>query len=577
MKSLTLILFLCITLGYSNFIIFENIGKMATAITYINIKLTVNISEIEDMVRQYGNFIKLHHQQFITIANDKNQSSEIRDIARSGEQLLWQFTLDYHTLRDEVHLLKRLLPVPRIRDKRFIGLFGIGLGVMGTFMGLYNTAQLTTLQNRLDDLSNKQNKMVKVVMQVIKEQEKIADAMDSINTLVQAMNILNPSMLGVRFNRIDRILRSTIQRLFHTFQMAQSHRLSVDFNSADELQNIYNKLSAIAIKDKLTLLTEKPLDLFQIETSYFSDGSLLHLLLHVPAVSEGSLLNLLRMYPLPVPISPTTAIYPIIDDNVLGLSPGREQLVVHLSTTDLMDCKLLNKIYLCERHAVLHRQINDSCIGALYLQDFKSASALCPITAAPVTEIVRQLSDNWFIIFSPRPQTARISCTNGTLSQFYLPEGIARQHLSPGCRADFQNHVLLTDNSILIENDIQHFDWTWIKDLTQMGNFTQQLEEMHHLGLDHPTIDELVHFQSHSHGGIHKTWKWFLKITTAVIAICLTIFLLVCCTNKTVASKVLSYVIPQHNHDHNDGIELSENFISDAIRNLATRPPSQLH
>ena len=572
MKSLTHILFLFTISVNSNFIIFENIGKMATAITYINTQLTINISEVESMTLEYYSFINKHYNQFVIIGRNHSEHQATRDIAQQGEQLLWQFKLDYHTMRDEINLLKNLLPYSPNRQKRFLGLISLGLGVMGTFMGLYNTAQITALQNRMDHFQADQNRIVKTVIVIAREQEKIIDAMDSVNQLVQAMNVLNPAMVGVRLNRIDRILRGLINRLIHAFQMAQTHRMAVDFNSDRELKDLYNKITNTATKEKLTLLTKRPTDLFQIETSYFTDGYLLHLMLHVPAVKEGSLLNLLRMYPVPVQISPEIAITPKIDDNILGLSPGKEQLAIHLSSTDLLDCKTINKVFLCERHAVLHRQINDSCIGALYLQDFSSASKLCPLQTTPLEEIVKQLMNNWFLIFSPKPQTARISCNNGTLSQFYLPEGISQRHLSPGCRADFQKHVLLTDSSITIDNDLQHFDWSWIADLKNIANFTLQLEEMHHLGLEYPTIEEMEHFQTHTQKGINTYWKWFLKISVSIIISITIITIAVCCTNKKVLNKFLSYILfSKRARGEVTEIELSENFITDALR---SRQPS---
>ena len=543
-----LLLMLVITPCYQNFIVFENIGQMATAITYINTQISMNVTDVERMINEYSNFLDNHYVQFQKIRKDNNQPQELRELALKGEEILYSYKLDFNTLRDDLGLVKWLLPVEAARSQRAIGLaIGLGLGVLGTFMGVYSTAQMAALKYRTTAIEEENIKIVKALIDLSADQKKVQESVSKINTLIQGWQTLNPALLGVRIGRLEKVLKGVVTKIRNTFQMAQAHRLSIDFYNADELNHLYHKISSTANKNKLILITEKPLDLFQLEVSYLSDGHMLHLMLHVPAVSEGSLLNLLRMHPLPVPIENGKAIVPKTQDNVLGLSPGKERMSVHLSSTDLLDCKTINKVFLCERHAVLHKQINDSCVGALYLQDFDSAAQLCPLEVLPQKEVVTQLADNWFLIFSPRPQTARITCANGTESQFYLPEGLAKNHLSSGCRADFIDHVLLTDSSITLENNIQHFDWAWLTDMGKKVNLSQQLADMHQLGFNNPTLADLSFFSRDGQHGILKGWKYALKVLSLGTGAILIIGFLIFCTNKTMARKVLGVVLRRKN------------------------------
>ena len=534
MKSLTLIFFLFVVSSNSHFIIFENIGKMASSVTYINVKLTLKISEVEEMIIKYGQFLDKKYTQYVNIRKDMEQPAESRHIAQQGEEIIYTFKLDYHNLKDDFNLVRWLLPVEPNRSRRQLAEIGLAFGFMGTFMGVYNTIQIHLLEAKIDNMKGNIDKIVQGVLKISDEQLRVEESMVWLDSRFNAWITLDPALLAIRIGRMEKVLRNLVTRVRNTFSMAQAHRFSIDFYQAEDLTKLYENIANLAKKNKLELITEKPLDLFQIETSYFSDGKDLQLVLHVPAVAPNSLLKLYKMYPLPIPISTDLAMIPQVTDNVLGLTHGPNKLAAHLSSTDLLDCKNINKIFLCERHAVLEKQINSSCLGALYLQDFDSAKQLCPLHTEPITEIVRQLADNWFLIYSPKPQTAQITCSNGTESQFYIQEGMSKRHLSSGCKAEFINHILNTDNSITLENNIQHFDWTWLADLDKIDDIKQQLDEMHKLGFKHPTLSELHNFNDHNIGGINQTWKIVLKVITITIVSIALLLVLICFTNRTV-------------------------------------------
>ena len=555
MKSLTLILFLFTVSTYSHFIVFENIGQMATAVTYINVKLTLKISEVEEMIVKYGIFLDKYYTQYTNIQKDDTATPEQKVIAKRGEEILYTYKMDFYILKGDFYLVKWLLPVVPNRSRRQLEAIGLVFGFMGTFMGIYNLAQIAHIKSEIKDIKNIQNQIIHGILEISEEQRRIEESVTKLNSLLNSWLTLDPALLGVRIGRMEKVLRGLVNKVRNTFQAAQNHRLSIDFYNADQLNSLYQNLTKTATKNKLVLITEKPLDLFQIETSYFSDGQDLILVLHVPAIAPNSLLKLFKMYPLPIPISSDLAIVPEAKDNILGLTHGKNKMAVHLASTDLLDCKNINKIFLCERHAVLEKQVNSSCLGALYLQDFNSAKELCPLKTLPLTEMLRQLSDNWFLIYSPQPQTAPITCNNGSETQFYIEQGMSKRHLSPGCTAEFNHHLLNTDNSITLENNVQHFDWTWLADLDKIGNIKQQLDNMKQLGFKHPTLAELHNFHDHDIGGINQTWKIVLKVTTITIAIIALLLALICFTNRTVLRNFCACMLFAK---ENNEIELSD-------------------
>jgi hypothetical protein len=529
----------------SNYIIFENIGQMATAVTYINTKVTIKTDQIEQLMIQYRVYIENIYKQFRDIRLDPSQKAygDTQELARQGEEIMYAFLLDYQLIRDDFYLIKWLLPVDPTRAQRFLDVLGVGLGAMGTFLGIYNSAQIASLKNGLANTQLNQDRIVHTLVEIENEQKKLKAAAAILDGMMTQWKVLNPALFVSRASRMEKLVKRLINKLYNCFQMAQAHRLAIDFIDADKINDVYEKIRKTANAQQLTLITQKPIDLFQLEVSYFSNGTDLHIIIHVPAVPQHSLLQLYKMHPLPLPINKNQVLVPHVKDNVLGLSHGSNKLAVHMSSTDLLDCKVINKVFLCERHAVLHKHINASCMGALYQQNFESATKLCPLQIQPIKEIVHQLAGNWFLIFTPLPQTAAISCLNGTESQFYLPEGISKRHLSAGCRAEFIDHVLMSDNSITLENSIQHFDWTWMKELSQIDNLTSHLQQMHDFGFKDPTMKEINDFQAHGLEGAQYKWHISTIIISLTLTIVFTLIFCICCTNKVCLKKYLAHVL----------------------------------
>jgi hypothetical protein len=67
------------------------------------------------------------------------------------------------------------------------------------------------------------------------------------------------------------------------------------------------------------LLMSQPSDVIQLELSYFYNGKMVTLLLHVPTVPIGSLLGLVKLHPFPLPISSNYSIVPDVDTQILAM------------------------------------------------------------------------------------------------------------------------------------------------------------------------------------------------------------------------------------------------------------------
>jgi hypothetical protein len=319
-------------------------------------------------------------------------------------------------------------------------------------MGLYNNAQIDQVQKELYTIIDSHNCLVEVVKLQEQAISTITDEIQDLTAVLHLTILQNPGYTTTRSSRIENQLKHRIEIAVHTIQQAQHQRLAVDFLSAEQLNILFLKLVQQAEQNGCQLLVPHRSDLFQLETSYFFDGADVHLLLHVPMVPKDSLLRLLKLHPFPLPLSGSYVLVPAVREDILTISSGFKRYSAQFSATDLLGCHVINNIYLCEHHGVLNSDLNTTCLGSLYTQDFEAVKKLC--------ELEIHLN-NWYLVYSRSVQSIPISCLNGTQTKKHLTKGTSRVYISPGCRAHLSTHLIISDISIKLDTDLLHFEWKW--------------------------------------------------------------------------------------------------------------------
>jgi hypothetical protein len=193
-------------------------------------------------------------------------------------------------------------------------------------------------------------------------------------------------------------------------QIAQWRRLALDFLSTNQLHNLFTTLKKAAQKTNSDLLITKPSDLLQLELSYFYDGTIITLLLHVPVVPAGSLLRLIKLHPFPLPISGNYSIVPELDNQILALSTSEIRMSYQFPATNLLGCKQVSHVYLCDKTGILDKKLGQSCLRALYNQQFDIARTLRPMKIINAEEIIYQLNNSRHLVYTPVGQTIPINC-----------------------------------------------------------------------------------------------------------------------------------------------------------------------
>jgi hypothetical protein len=146
-------------------------------------------------------------------------------------------------------------------------------------------------------------------------------------------------------------------------------------------------------------------------------------------------------------------------NQILAISASADQLSIELSAVNLLGCHRVNQVYLCERNGVLKQNLNDTCLGLLYVQDLQGAMSLCEMEIIPEAETVLQLHDNWYLVHSPQPVTCQINCLNLSVSEIFIRCGANQIHVFPSCRLHSGSHVLISNFAVQLDTIIKHYKW----------------------------------------------------------------------------------------------------------------------
>ena len=532
-----------------NFVIFENVGVMASSLSYLHGQITLNLSSIEDHLDSYIRMLdRLNTSIIPTMERDdvkpyyaggveKQLAYLHRRNTANTYEIIKLHIKEAEEIRQQLVTLRHILPFPSdadeavkhfrrgrdttsknetfsptdypllketikatggTRNARFLTPLALPFGIFGTFMGLYNKQQIDHLRRELQTTQAGMNKLVEVTKLHTQHIAALERALYQLTGILHMSIVQNPGLLEARLNRVENQIQRRIQIATHVLQAAQLQRLSIDFLTQNQVQTLFAQLLNRAEKYGCKLLLEHHSDLFQVEVSYFFDGRDVHLLLHVPMVTPDSMLRLLKLHSFPLPIaSGTHYLIPSSENDILAITAGSERYSTQISSSDLLGCHMINKVYLCESHGVLRRTYGDTCLGALYHQNVTAVKKLCTLQIHHSEEVIRQLLNNWFAVFSPVQLTIPVECKNGTSKELMIAKGINKFHLSQGCTAQFANHIVTSDYSIREPADFIEYEWKWtqLSDLLpdDLGSTPMQshMELFSKYGLATPTLEDL--------------------------------------------------------------------------------------
>ena len=491
-------------------LIFEDVGQMASSVTYVFSTMTINVSEVEQTINHQIDGIASIISSTRALPSNHPNSFLLKE--KHTDNMLIHMG-DLRIQQNRMKSIRSKLPkqteTPKVKGaKQERSLVNILFGTLGTFMSLFTNSQYKTLQKKLENTDNIQKRMIEVVNNQGIEIQKIRTSLDEFQGQLDEQILLNPAHLDAALESNNRKIKVEVDTIFRALQAAQYRRLAMDFLDEHQTEELFQILQATAKEANSDLLITQASDLFQLELSYFFNGESITFLLHVPMVLKGSLLNLVKLHPFPLPIAGDYSIVPDVENQLLALSTDGSRLSMQFAATSLMSCHATNHVYLCENQGVLNKALNQSCLGALYDQNIQTARTLCPMKIIHAEEVVYKLKDNINLVYTPFQQVVPIRCPLRSYDQ-HLQIGVTEFQILPGCTADYRHHLVLADNTITLEGGITHIA---MPRKAEMGipnvskeQLTKELDIMKQSGLYRPTVNELI--ENHEDNNIIQNLK----------------------------------------------------------------------
>ena len=360
-------------------------------------------------------------------------------------------------------------------------------GVLGTFLGLFNRREIDGIQNNLLTLTDQHNILTSVVRKHEHELATLNDQLQHLTNTVEALIMYNPALVYAILDDTIITIKDKITSLFNTLQQLQHQRLAVDLLDEHQMHVVWDSALNSAKKLEVQLLPTRPQDLYQLDASYIRKGVEVLILLHIPCIKSNNMLTLYEYVPFPYPLTydpshPTPSPGNLFSFQDLANSPfgfsdsalifksdfnliaiGRNTNLATaayklVSQAELSSCIQKNHVYLCENQHTLRKDLQGSCLGALYLQHEQGVIENCKIDKIPLRETTYQLSSYDHLIFSPKPITTQILCKNGT----HFPQklsGTTQITVPPFCSIDLVNNTITSDGNTRITPDPLIFQW----------------------------------------------------------------------------------------------------------------------
>ncbi len=74
-------------------------------------------------------------------------------------------------------------------------------------------------------------------------------------------------------------------------------------------------------------------------------------------------------------------------------------------------------------------------------------------------EMVLQLQDNWYLVYSTVAFNSYNICLNNSNSEVFMKLGPNRVYISPFCQMRLKDHMLVSDFSLRLDSIIKHYEW----------------------------------------------------------------------------------------------------------------------
>ena len=518
MKSLLLMLLLMISTSEGT-IYFQNIGLLHPSPSFGHVHFVVDTHIIANHMTEIKKAIIRIRQVVKTNAHPSVQTR--------ADNFLKRAHIDIETVMTEFSDLQTIIQGTNPdthRVKRFLGL----LLAMGSLtMSLFNQAEILHLQGTVSDIATRQQHIVDILQEHEIDIHKlkhdvisISEGFTSLSNVVSADHAY--SLIHDAENEITMAMseiRRTLSCMQGGLQQLLNNRVPLCFLDTTQMRTSIRNLARRADIHNLEVLDPHIAAFLQYETSLLMTNGKMHIYTHVPLIDKKTSLDLMRFNNAPLRMSKEAAVQLAPSETILAI--GRDGIHLTLTENSLERFLKYGQQYIGNAALTLNRQINSTCLGTIYSQNFEQMRIRCPLKFLKTSESFTRLAPNEFIFYTSEPQTIQLVCDRKTTH-------IAVEHthhfkMPSDCQISSKSQVIHTGHDIVMEEMIRQWPTNW--------NVSHLLSDISHdTLLAH--IKE-IHLETHApttagdlskllNGTTGKTSMW---VTTVVLMLSATIFI----------------------------------------------------
>ena len=495
-------------------------------------------SEGKRTVKTMSNGLIVFHQKLTKRLAKLNETLSVVSLPGESENPVQQQIRQRRDLSQHPHDFNqgKLSNTSLERPKRQ---FGLIFGLIGLGNSVYNSFQVKTIQDRLDNLGARQDVIVnqvelhqKVINELrldVSEMKKTtgelvrqlsrAKSVTLYQTIVTQIEIATTAVI----EQIDNAIIALHQLIRNTL-----HPTFVDLETLSaELQRLDKHLNTLNMK----LFDPRPSSVYHYPLSVYRLGNEVRYIIHIPISTHLEQLNVFEFIPTPFHLGNFSAT--IETDKPILLLDDHGTFGTQVSKEFLSSCIRTMESFHCTGASLYSKDIEHLCLARLYLHQLDGIDKVCDVKLSKRKEIVQQISSNTFRVLSDTPQTITTRCKAGLSSypRQFTVNGNQTVSLNQTCRIASKSYVFTTSVDLLHERHALDMEVDILQPLNL--DFLHEFEEqelMTVFNLTRTTPTALVplkEFREKLEERRNGSWtNWFRLIAELTVVAVLTLVLL---------------------------------------------------
>ena len=362
---------------------------------------------------------------------------------------------------DLCHIVTETNP-DRTRVKRFLGLL---LAISSLTMSLFNQAEILLLQGEVSDIATRQNHIVDILQEhevavhnLQHDVVAIRDGFLSLTNMVEESSAIT-KIYDAEIQIVMALaeLRRTMVCIQSGVQQLMNHRIPLCFLNTTQMQISLKNLATSAAKHHLEMVSTHVSEILQYETSFLISKGQIHIFLHVPLVNNALLLDLLKFNNAAVHISGTLSVQLAPPEDILAI--GKDGSHTTITTSALNQLTQYGLFFFSDTAMPLHRQLNATCLGTIFSQNYDNIKSTCPAKFMQASELFVNISPGEYLFYSSKPQTLQIQCHKNT--SFIAVQHSSRLRLDDNCEVRSENFITRAGHDLRLAASIIKWPSSW--------------------------------------------------------------------------------------------------------------------